>query len=506
MKLLSITSILSAVVLFSSCSKFLEEEPSSFVGADGFFKTEEQIKASVNGVYMPLTSIYSQNLIIATEGVTDLAFLNSSSVDAKMEISPANPGMGDDLWQNAYKGVMYANASIAGIKRSTVDEAKKGSYLAEAITLRAVYYYLLTSTFNGVPYYTKNVNSVEVLEEVNKLPRTDANIVRDSLIQDLQAHVELLPQKRTSDITGNRVSAPLAYMLIAKMALWNKKYELAKEALLKIKEIYGDLAQYPLVDTYYRNKNTPESIFEVQYAWSTTGIKKTTQVACFFTPAKKAGTATYDGVDIPELGDKANPFTSITPSEYFMGLYDVYDPRREIILAYTYNGKNFSRPMANNGTGKAWMGPKFWCPGMQNLADGNNQKVFRYADALLMLAECANELGDTDLAMSSINAVKKRAEEEAIIEREFQLASYPGKAEFFKEVQEERARELMGEYGRKYDLVRWDIYASSIQNTIAEEFPDIKSNFRPYHRYYPIPDVEVVKSEGALSNPEYTGQ
>ena len=226
----------------------------------------------------------------------------------------------------------------------------------------------------------------------------------------------------------------------------------------------------------------------------------------FFTPAKKAGTATYDGVDIPELGDKANPFTSITPSEYFMGLYDVYDPRREIILAYTYNGKNFSRPMANNGTGKAWMGPKFWCPGMQNLADGNNQKVFRYADALLMLAECANELGDTDLAMSSINAVKKRAEEEAIIEREFQLASYPGKAEFFKEVQEERARELMGEYGRKYDLVRWDIYAASIQNTIAEEFPDIKSNFRPYHRYYPIPDAEVVKSEGALSNPEYTGQ
>ena len=503
MKFKAIFSILTCLVLFSGCSKFLEEKPASFVGSDGFFKTPEQLQASVNGVYIPLTSIVNQNLMIAVEGVTDLAFLNSSSVDAKMEISPANPGMGDDLWRNAYRGVLYANASIAGIKASPVEESLKGPYLAEAATLRAFYYYYLTSVFNGVPFITVNVNSVEVLDQVNQFGRTDAKVIRDSLIMDLQQHVEHLPQQRPSDVKGNRVSAPLAYMLIAKMAMWNKEYAVAKDALLKIKEIYGDLSQYPLEDTYFRNKNKPESIFEVQYAWSTTGIKKTTQVACFFTPAKKAGTSTYDGIEILELGAQANPFNSITPSDNFIAMYDVYDPRREIILAYTYDGKNFSRPMANNGTGKPWMGPKFWCPGMQNLSDGNNQKVFRYADALLMLAEVANELGDADLAMSSINAVKKRAEEHAIITREFQLKSYPGKAAFFKEVQDERGRELMGEYHRKFDLVRWGNYADLIQSTIAEEFADLKTNFRPYHRYYPIPDIEVVKSEGRLSNPEY---
>jgi hypothetical protein len=56
-----------------------------------------------------------------------------------------------------------------------------------------------------------------------------------------------------------------------------------------------------------------------------------------------------------------------------------------------------------------------------NLAnDGNNQKVFRYADALLMLAEAANEKGDNATAMAAINEVKARAN------TSFVLASYPG--------------------------------------------------------------------------------
>ena len=53
-------------------------------------------------------------------------------------------------------------------------------------------------------------------------------------------------------------------------------------------------------------------------------------------------------------------------------------------MAWEYDGKPFS------GVGtRPWLGPKFWCPGMQNTADFSNQKVFRYADAILMMADCS---------------------------------------------------------------------------------------------------------------------
>jgi len=482
-----------------SCKKALQEEAESFVTPEQFFNNENQCIAALNGCYIPFNSIYTSGMMIANEATTDLAYLNSAQLDAKFEVSPANPGMGQAVWTQAYKGVMYCNSTIAGIERSPVADDRKTALLAEGVTLRAMYYYVLTSTFGDVPFYTDDVSSLEILEKVNKLSRMSAVETRKILIAELQKYVAALPKTKTSDVVGNRVSGSMAYMLIAKFAMWNKDFGTALTALKEIQKVYGQLVQYPLTDTYFRNKNTPESIFEVQFAWSASGIKKTTNVACFFTPAKTANSDIYNGISIPELGSKANPYASITPSEHLMALYDVYDPRRNIILAYTYNDKWFTRPQSANGTGKPWMGAKFWCPGMDNASDGNNQKVFRYADALLMMAECANETGETELAMSSINEVKSRASVD------YKLTAYPGKDEFFKEIKDERARELMGEYMRKWDLVRWGIFYDAVKATSATEYKEIDDNMRPYHEYYPISDSEVTRSEGALTNPAYKG-
>lgn len=497
-RLLLIFFALTATTL-SSCKKSLTEKAEDFVTPDQFFKNENQCIAALNGCYNPFNAIFTSGLMLANEAATDLAFLNSSYIDARFEISPANPGMGKALWTNCYQGIMYCNAAIAGIQRSPVADARKKALAAEGVTLRAMYYYILTSTFGDVPFYEDDVASLEILNKVAQLGRMSAINTRKALIAELQAAAPSLPAQRTSDIPGNRVSSSMAYMLIAKMAVWNKDYATGLAATKEIQKVYGQLAQYPLTDTYFRNKNTPESIFEVQFTWSVSGLKKTTNIACFFTPSKTASQAVYDGVTITELGAAANPYTSITPTAYFMSLYDVYDPRRNIILGYTYNGTYFKRPMSANGTGKPWMGPKFWCPGMDNASDGNNQKVFRYADALLLMAECANETGDQATAMSAINEVKGRASASYV------LTSYPGKDAFFEELKAERARELMGEYTRKWDLVRWGIFYASVKATSATEFPVVDANLRPYHEYYPISDSEVSRTDGRLTNPAYTG-
>jgi hypothetical protein len=486
-----------ATVSLGSCKKFLQEEPASFVSPESFYKSEGQCIAALNGCYIQLNNIFMQDLMIANEATTDLAYLNSSQLDAKFEISPANPGAGDNIWTACYNGIMVCNSTIPGIQQAIIAEDKKPAFIAEAVTLRALYYYVLTSMFGDVPFYRDDVNSLAAVEKIAKTGRMSAKATRDSLIAELQEYAPRLPQTRTSEVPDNRVSAGLAYMLIGKMALWNKNYQACIDAMQEVRKIYGQLVQYPLTDTWFRNKNTPESIFEVQFTWSAAGIKKTSQVACFFTPTKTSGTSTYDGINIPELGAKANPYNSVLPTEYFMSLYELTDPRRETILAYSYNGTWFKRPMANNGTGKPWMGPKFWCPGMDNIADGNNQKVFRYADALLMLAEAANETDDANTALQSINEVKRRADPA------LELAAYPGKEAFLEELKKERARELMGEYGRKWDLVRWGDFYRRVSETSALEYEVIKNNLRPFHEFYPIPDKEVLRSEGVLTNEAY---
>lgn len=495
--------LLAFTFAFSSCKKMLEEDAQNFVSPTQFYKNEAQCIAALNGCHIPLTNIFNQGLLLSVEGISDLAYLPNLNNETRFELSAANPGMGKNLWTNCYQGIMYANAAIAGIKGSPVAEERKPALIAEAVTLRALYYYVLTSTFGDVPFFTDDVANLETLEKVNALGRMSAKDTRTFLIKDLQTYAPALPKLRTSEVVDNRISSAMANMLIGKMAMWEKDYTTALAALTEIKTIYGALNQYPLTDTYFRNKNKPESIFEVQFTWSATGLKKTSQVACYFTPPRTSGTSTYNGINIPELGDRANPFTSVNPSEYFMSLYNVWDPRRNIILAYTYNGVNFTRPQSANGTGKPWMGSKFWCPGMDNLADGNNQKVFRYADVLLMIAECANELDDAALALSSINEVKRRAQDAASTPILLELPAYPGKLEFTKELREERARELMGEYGRKWDLVRWGIWYESIVNTVANEFEEIKNNVRPYHEYYPISDSEILRSDGKLHNDAY---
>lgn len=496
-------ALLAATFAFSSCKKMLEEDARNFVSPSQFYKNEAQCVAALNGCHNPLTAIFNQGLLLSVEGISDLAYLPNLNNETRFELSAANPGMGKNLWTNTYQGIMYCNAAIAGIKASPVAEDRKPALIAEAVTLRALYYYVLTSTFGDVPFYTDDVANLETLEKVNALGRMSASDTRKFLIGDLQAYAPALPKIRTSEVVNNRISSSMAYILIGKLAMWEKDYATALTALKEIQQIYGALNQYPLVDTYFRNKNKPESIFEVQFTWSATGLKKTSQVACYFTPPRTSGTSTYNGINIPELGDRANPFTSINPSAYFMSLYDLWDPRRNIILAYTYNGQNFIRPQSANGTGKPWMGAKFWYPGMDNIADGNNQKVFRYADVLLMMAECANELDDVTLAMNSINEIKRRASVNSSATINLELTAYPGKIAFFEELKAERARELMGEYGRKWDLVRWGIWYDSIVNTVANEFEEIKNNVRPYHEYYPIPDSEILRSDGKLHNNAY---
>lgn len=486
----NITTLSIAVIgLFSSCN--LDEIQYSTVPNADAFQSKELCIANLNGCYAPMNSIYTYTYLIVTEGVTDLMHIKSGTLDAQLDISPAQPRFGQTMWTQGYLGVMRSNSAFEGIdKLSPLSEEEKMPLLAEAVILRAYYYWFLTCTFGDVPFYTEHIGDLETLDRISLLGRTPAKEIRDYLIKELLDYVPLLPQKRTSDDPENRLGAAMGWMLIAKMAQWNKQWDVAKDAIEKLEKIYGDLSQYKLEDIMLKNKNIPESIFEVQFTYSATGIRKTTNAAAICMPTHGKGYL-YDGVEIPELDSLSTTWTALRPNNYyFQSLMPQRgnDKRKELNMAWEYNGQKF-----NSTTTAPWLGPKFWSFGMANTADGNNQKVFRYADAILMQAENYMELQNAEESIRYLNMVRRRAG----------IADYAFRNwdALREEIQKERGRELLGEYQRKYDLVRWGIWYQMTYD--YTDYSTVETRILPCHEYYPIPDKEVIYSKYNLDNEAY---
>ncbi len=283
MKPMKIVLLTVAAVLAGACS--LQESPEFFVNRSNFYRNKSECIAGLNSCYIPLKTIYNFNFGVMTEGVTDLLYHNSPTVyDSRLEISPALPGYGATVWTQCYKAVMYCNAAIEGIRHATVSEDDRSKLLAEGVILRAMYYYLLTSVFGDVPFYTIDVNTEELLDQTARLPRMSAVETRNYLIEELMEVVPDLDQVRSSEIADNRMGAAVGWMLAAKMAMWNKQWDTALEALGELEKIYGTLDQYPLSDIPFRMKNTPESILEIQHSYTSGGLIYTSNYACICMP------------------------------------------------------------------------------------------------------------------------------------------------------------------------------------------------------------------------------
>ena len=485
----------------ASCSL---KEPSNLYVSPDFVQTLQQADACVTAIYSPLNTVYALGFAIATEGCTDLFYIQSGTQDAQMDVSPANARYGITVWNNGYAGVRNANYALWAMDNSGIPEEDLASLKAEALSARAYWYYLLTSFFGDVPYYEDYVKDRPTLDKVRRLPRMSAIETRATLIDQLEMNVDKLPKGRTCDLGLQRAGWAFTQMLIAKMAMWNACkdteanaalwWNKARTALEALREEYGELteAAYPLEDTAFRLKNTAESIYELQHTYTPGGLQYYSSYGAVLMPYPLTkdddGNCFFNGVRIPELGNELIVWQPMRPNTYLSnGLFvdGSADRRVGFSVVYRWNGTAFTR---------SWPGPKFWCYGMIDTCDSNNYPIFRYADAVLMLSEVYNALDMPDEALVQLNSVKTRAGIPGV-------NAFTTKERLLEEIQMERGRELLGEFQRKFDLARWGVW---FKRTFEfTDYQTLKSNIRPCHEYYPIPDTEVALSDGALDNKAY---
>jgi hypothetical protein len=88
------------------------------------------------------------------------------------------------------------------------------------------------------------------------------------------------------------------------------------------------------------------------------------------------------------------------------------------------------------------------------MTSGINHPIMRYADAVLMMAEVENELGNQTEAIRLLNMIRSRPD--------VQMPPYPSarfpvrnKEEVFAAIVHERRVKLAGEQVRNRDTLRW---------------------------------------------------
>ena len=530
-----------------SCS-YLKEDIYSSSTRETYYQTAVQIETGLNGCYIPLRDVFKEvKYFYITEAQTDLMQMGSSGqYEAYCQYSTMNPQFSSNLWTNLYRGVSRCNTIMTGIEAAPIEEAAKAPLRAEAVVLRSLFYYLLTCNFGDVPFYEEEVTD-ENNDRIAHLPRMSASETRRTIIAELRKQIiedKALPMYPTYDPVNPRryrVGAAVGCMIGGKMCLWEGMWSEALDFFSLLEEMYGPLEKYRLSDVAFRNRYTGESILEMGQTVTDYGYKVYGELASRCEPMRgnfdpdlddegddtsdvtefDTSTDYYAEVGIPELGSTSRTNSPLRPTNHMyrdLMPYDSGDKRRHSCTAagpvedgggwmqcgwFGYSAtddRSVVKPHwlyfdGMSATSRPYLGDKFWCFNMQYKQDSNNFKIYRYAGAVLNIAEAHLRRGDEVQACSYLNQVRRRAGLP-----EVSPADFADEEALLKMIQDECARELFGEYNRKHDLVRWGIWWETIQEYGGSL---LKANAKPCHRYCPIPQVQITYSGGALDNDEY---
>lgn len=492
--ILYIPLFLLSGVLFS-CSDFLDREPFEEPSA-GTLNDEASAIALTNAAYLPLQrpKLYNMRMwtldIIAGNSVVGAGGGDDGIETIQLANFVAGPDnfAAIDLWRGPNPGILYCNTVLENVPAMNISQKIKDRCIGEAKFLRAHYYFLLVQLFGDVPLTLTASKPGDDL-----FPgRTDKiTLYNQVIIPDLLDAVEALPRREEYAAQDKgRASKGAAAGILAKVYLTLGQYEKCIE-MCNLVESLGYTLNPDYSDAFggeERNKNTAESLFEIQYL----GLTK----AGFWDDENQANwLSTYMGPR--NTGWVGGGYGWNQPTEEFVKLYEEGDLRKDKTVLYEgglpFDNKEYKSTMSGTGYNVR----KFLVP-LQVSPDYNtnpaNIIALRYADVLLMKAEAQNELGNTQAAQAPLYEVRKRAGlTDASVLQGLTQAEMRGR------IRKERRLELAFEGQYWFDLLRWDNgeFALDFWHSIG------KVNAQPKHLLLPIPQREIDANPNLKQNPGY---
>lgn len=433
--------ILASVALALSttgCNSFLELNPISNANENGFYKTADDMETALVSAYATLYDIWGPEGLPSFYGelLSDNVYNdNTAGTVADYEAFDTHIGMTsantlvEGYWETYYKSIFIINQLIS---KGTPLGEEAAQYIAEAKFLRAMYYFDMVRAWGDVPLITSPVS----VSESYGVARTPASEVYEQIISDLKEAASVLPSKSNERFTG-AANSDAANTLLGKVYLTLGDKSTAKTYLDKV---YG---KFQLESDYadlwnLNNKNGKESIFEIQYATTTSSSQPYSKYWSMFTP--------LDNRIVTAWGAGENQV-----SDDLWNAYEANDPRRDLSIADGYETSS-GEHVATRYCIK-WKDTEASVNSLRELAR-NNFIVLRYADVLLMLSEAT---GDAKY----LNEVRDR-----VGLPKYGTAGYPSQYNTVAAaVQHERQVELGMEFHRWFDLQRLGTASEVIKNS-----------------------------------------
>ncbi|MBT9394594.1 RagB/SusD family nutrient uptake outer membrane protein [Hymenobacter sp. NST-14] len=490
------------------------------------------------------------------------------------DLTPLNDGSHSFIWSVCYAQINNANGVLQyGPEAQGLAPARLSQLTAETKLLRANYYFRLVRDFGDVPLMLSFVDAPT--KDIVRAPMAD---VYAQIITDLTEALATIADRPAQPGRVTRATALhlLSKVYLTRATSSAKQASDYANALLYSKELIDTQSRYGLALEadpgalfVTGNENGKEVIMNAQF----NGDATFSRIDGFTYGGENVGgfnfRSRYDL--LPNMArDIANgrPFARHVPTYYLENAYILRDASGNALesgaalrTTDTRYNKWFTtvyrvnRPGANGGNAQAVVGDTAaWYPGRElsaarlaqiaarqpvpyrviqpsqytteyfptlNKYDSPTRTsvngfsirpniVYRLAETYLIAAEASYYLGNVDEARDYLNVIRRRA-------------AAPGKAALMDItsaqvnidfILDERARELVGEMTRWYDLQRTGQLLVRMRNTAyAPAFTTRPSgvygsnaaiNIRDFHVLRPIPQTEVDRTSGKITqNPGY---
>ncbi|MCD8080140.1 MAG: RagB/SusD family nutrient uptake outer membrane protein [Bacteroides sp.] len=510
-KIVYISVCLVVGLLTTACSDYLSESPQSSFSDEVVYSNEKLTENMIFHIYSGFAEtnshrgrfqpFYGMNTDIEIYNDTDLSdpaalcTYSTSTSNAQMS-GTSDP----NTWTCFYNAIESANVSIRGIQQygHPTTGNLMGYFYAEALVLRATFYYDLLRAWGDVP-----ARFEPLTDETIYLGKSDRDVIFKQLLADLEEAQDYLPWPNGSERTRTtgRINKAYAKALRARLCLMAAGYaqrpddlSAAQGSQLRTsndpelqKSVLYPIAKKELEDIINSNSCKLEGTFEEVFIKNCQDKLEAGGESLFAIPfAEGRGRVMqhfavyhYDRskyLDTTNKGGQNVP----TPTLYYD--YDEDDLRRDVTcVPYKWQGGVQLVRTSNTTKQEGWNWGKYryeWTAGVRLVTgeDGLNQMYIRYADVLLMLAEVINELGDSEGAKTYLKQVRRRAfpAEVQAAKVDAYLESLTGKEQVFQAIVEERKFELAGEMLRKQDLIRWNMLGEKMAET-KQKMTDLRS-------------------------------
>ena len=567
-KLFSVLATAAAFTFSMSSCYDLDTAPADKPSAATFFKTQAHADQAIAAVYSSMQENYVFGTQFALDclGGIAMGYDYPSYNNVSNGTYTGTTNYITNKWSYTYEGIARANNFLQNIDGTDMTDALKAQYKAEARFLRALYYWDLTQFYGGVPYYDESVNVGKDFANMLNPRETEAN-VQAKVLEDLNDAINNLPDAWEKANYG-RATKWAATAMKGKVLLYQKKYSEAascfeavvnsgkhalyndyaglfkpgtgdesSEMIFAIQNIGGVGLNFGMPTCFYMgtrssygscwNNVMASNTFVESYEWKDGKPFDWEEVIPGFTTSKDVKLATFRAkMNSAKTAVEEYP----AAKETLLEMYANRDPRMaaSLILPYTEylgwdGGKAFLKEYvvfnAQFATGRSMLvvnGGKeqyLWRKlvpeadegGINNRADTPiNFPLIRYADVLLMLAECYNEMdGKLNDAVALINQVRARVNMPAINNGDAWMAATT-KAEVFARIKHERAVELAAEGHSWYDMRRWGLLETldgRPETSITGQKTEYTRKITSRDYYWPIPSAEIEKNPELTQNP-----